>query len=70
MYTVCESLVFTELEVLYLFVNLLSFVFIQEKGIRCGRVVSVVDVKTGVPGSIPSRGTTVMLECPWARHTI
>ena len=24
--------------------------------------------KPGVPGSIPSRGTTVMVECPWARH--
>ena len=24
--------------------------------------------KPGVPGLIPSRGTTVMVECPWARH--
>ena len=24
--------------------------------------------KPGVPGSIPSHGTTVMVECPWARH--
>ena len=24
--------------------------------------------KPGVPGSIPGRGTTVMVECPWARH--
>ena len=24
--------------------------------------------KLGVPGSIPSRGTTIMVECPWAMH--
>ena len=29
---------------------------------------SVGDLKPGVPGSIPSRGTMVMVECPWARH--
>ena len=33
-----------------------------------GRVVSVGDLVPGVPGSIPSRGATVMVECHWARH--
>ena len=45
-----------------------KFCFEYELGIRCGRVVSVGDFKPGVPGSIPSRGTTVMVECPLARH--
>ena len=26
-------------------------------------------LKQGVPGSISSRGTTVIVECPWASHT-
>ena len=36
------------------------------QNIRRGRVVSVGDLKPDVPGSIPSRGTTVTVECPWA----
>ena len=36
--------------------------------IRRGRVVSVGDLKTGVPGSILSNDTTDMVESPWARH--
>ena len=35
---------------------------------RRGRVVSIEDLKTGRPGFDPSRGTTVIEECPLARQ--
>ena len=36
-------------------------------GIRRDQVVSAEDLKLGVPGSIPSRGTMVMVKCPWGK---
>ena len=50
----------TKLEVL---IYLTHFIASLVSGIRRGLVVSVGDLEPGVPGSIPSSGAMVMMEC-------